>query len=106
MKKIKFTFNEKMPMPMIAIYQEPNTEVFESIASEKEFLENFNHIWSMGSYIIYDDSEIKTFLFEEFINLIYLLRFMRKNWILELSDKEFEQNQEIIFMLNQEIEVL
>lgn len=79
------------PTPMLAIYDTPNFDVFANIRNlmnqeikvvnyESDFIDNFKHFWNHGAYIIFDESslEIKSLVFSDFSNFIFLLRSINK----------------------------
>ncbi|MGL4617003.1 MAG: hypothetical protein ACRCUM_02085 [Mycoplasmoidaceae bacterium] len=84
------------PMPMIALYNEKNMKVFNQIkknsnANEKitfnqEYVDDCNHIWNHGSYIIYNDNlNVMAFVYEQLPTLFYALRSINKELIFEID---------------------
>lgn len=78
------------PIPRIAMFDNMNSEAFIQISNE--MLENlkidnfqqlqtqYMHVWNPGAYIVYDDKTlmIMNMVFNDFPNLIFLLRYINK----------------------------
>ncbi|MGL5591532.1 MAG: hypothetical protein ACRDCF_02225 [Mycoplasmoidaceae bacterium] len=97
MNKFKIKYIPGMrPVPMLALYNEKNMKVFDEIKKNsnadrklsfnQEYVDEHNHTWNHGSYIIYDDNlEVIAFTYEQLPTLFYILRSINKELIFEID---------------------
>lgn len=92
MIKLKYKPGTK-PVPMLMYYKDVNQEVYNELSSsqdikikQNEFSTNYNHIWNIGAYIIYDDQKVTSCVCSEISNLIWLFRTISKPIIWEIDD--------------------
>ncbi|MGL5246274.1 MAG: hypothetical protein ACRC8C_01750 [Mycoplasmoidaceae bacterium] len=90
------------PVPMLALYHERNLNVFNEIKKHsnvdrkinfnEEYVDEYNHAWNHGSYIIYDDSlNVIAFVYEQLPTLFYILRWINKELLFEIN--AIDQNE-------------
>lgn len=100
---IKLTYSPGLrPTPLLMVYDTPNQEQYDRTLLEMidEYKTNmtagiFNyskkHLWNMGAYISYDEitNEIELFAFNNFSNLLYLLRYINKPLTKIISNESY-----------------
>lgn len=95
MKRNYFYIPGKNILPMLAIYNQKNKNVFDeeykySYGEWKE--ENCKYLWNMNAFIIFNDNEIISYKFNEIEYLIWLLRYLNKKIKIVFINKEIEEN--------------
>lgn len=101
------------PTPMLAYYTEPNLEVFKEYLGAMsdtyniipKYIEGNKHYWNMNAYVIVNEqmNEVLSFSFIEFIYIIYLLRVINKELIINIDDVIYEANKSDFEALSTEL---
>lgn len=102
------------PTPMLMYYNEPNIECFNEFKNEHdfnnnaEFSQNFKHYWNMNAYLIFDESTniVKTMVFSVFIYVVYLLRVINKELVVEINDDIYQIIKKDLKDLQGELEII
>ncbi|WP_027123718.1 hypothetical protein [Mycoplasmoides pirum] len=88
--KYQYTAKGNQPTPMIAMYIEPNLDVYNEpdyTTSYGEWNDTNNCVWTIGAYLIYDENQVIAYKFTEFSNLTWLLRYINKKLIIFVDEK-------------------
>ncbi|MGL4251999.1 MAG: hypothetical protein ACRDCH_00945 [Metamycoplasmataceae bacterium] len=95
------------PTPMLMYQNIPNNDVFQAFEStfkKGNYTEDQNHIWNIGSYIIYNDHlEITAYRISNEYNFLWLLRVINKEIILELQDDFVKEHQKFLLEVSDEL---
>lgn len=94
MKKTYKYICGQYPIPMIMMYEKPNQNVYNE---NYEFSfgtwdEKNNCIWTIDAYLIYDENKIISYKYNQFSNLVWLLKKVNKPFLIEIYD-EVAQNE-------------
>ena len=105
---MKFKYIPGMrPTPMLMYQIEPNQEVFQVMEDSFEknnYIDEFNHMWNMGAYFIYnDDLEIISYRISNVHNFLWLLRALNKDITIEFNNDFIEKNQDFIKEVSEEL---
>lgn len=95
------------PTPMLMYYKNVEKSSFDEeqhIYKMGNFVENFNHIWNMGSYIIYNDElELIAYRISNEYNFLWLLRILNKSIIIDFKPDFIESYQKFFSELEGEL---
>lgn len=105
---MKFKYVPGMrPTPMLMYQKEVNINIFnEDWNSFKsgEFTTKLNHIWNMGSYIIYDDNlDVVSYRISNVHNFLWLLRVINKELTIIFKEDFIKDNQDFIKEVSEEL---
>ncbi len=99
--KFKYIPGER-PTPMLAYNTEPNLNAFNECVRDMDgvysvlpkYDRKHKHYWNMNAYLIIDEekNEIIACAFIEFMYVIYLLRVINKEFILEFGQDIYDDN--------------
>lgn len=93
------------PTPMLAIENTKNKEVFEGLKKESDFgeilnnqkySENGEHFFNINSYIIVENNKVISFVFTDFMYLVFILRAINKEITFELSTETYNKLKALI----------
>lgn len=83
------------PVPMLMYFTEVNEQAFNEMLnspqikiSKNAFSKDHNHIWNMGSYIIYNDQEVVSVVCEQISHMIWLFRTINKPIVFEVDENQ------------------
>lgn len=108
---MKFKYMPGMrPTPMLMYQTVQNNDVFnENLNAFKqgEYINNLNHMWNIGSYIIYDnDLKVVSYRISDVNNLLWLLRALNKEVVIDFDEDLILVNKKFIENLSNSKEII
>lgn len=92
-KLVKFKYVPgSYPLPMIMVNVKPNEQVYNEQykTSFGKWNKEGTSFWTIGSYMIVKDKEISSYKYNEFANLVWLLRTLNKEVSIYIDERECE----------------
>lgn len=102
------------PTPMLAFYNEPNLNHFNELLNEmkinpkNKFNNDLIHFWNMNAYLIYnqENNEVVAYAFNDFFYLVYLLRVINRELIIEFNDEVYAWINKDLNEINDELIII
>ncbi len=108
---MKFVYKPGIrPIPMLMYYKELNENVFNeehNAFKNGKFINEWNHIWNIGSYLIYNNNfDILAYRITDVYNFLWLLRTINKKIVIDFTNDFIENNQNFIKEVSGELTIL